>query len=121
MKNAKSSWAPDRREVIWIDCNPQTGREMKDIHPLLVLSPKIFSERTGIVIGLPMTTANYNETNPFAIPFVGPTGVKSYILTHQPKSFDWKMRGAKLHPMKTVPEDVFALVCEGLNQIIELH
>ena len=34
---------------------------MKDIHPLLVLSPKEFNERTGIVIGLPMITAPFNK------------------------------------------------------------
>src|SRR6266853_918183 len=51
--------------------------------------------RTGIVIGLPMTTARYNETNPFAIRFVGPKGAVSYILGHQPKSFDWSARAGK--------------------------
>ncbi|MEO8407150.1 MAG: type II toxin-antitoxin system PemK/MazF family toxin, partial [Oxalobacteraceae bacterium] len=35
---ASKAWSPDRRDVIWIDCNPQVGREMKDMHPLLVLS-----------------------------------------------------------------------------------
>ncbi|MES2537042.1 MAG: type II toxin-antitoxin system PemK/MazF family toxin [Pseudomonadota bacterium] len=113
-------WSPDRRDVIWIDCNPQAGKEMKDVHPLLVLSPKAFNDRTGIVIGLPMTTAAYNETNPFAVKFKGSKGVVSYILTHQPKSFDWKMRGAKLHPMKSVPEIVFATACESINQIIAI-
>jgi mRNA interferase MazF len=117
---AGRQWSPDRRDVIWIDCNPQTAREMKDVHPLLVLSPKAFNERTGIVIGLPMTTAAYNETNPFAVKFSGSKGVVSYILTHQPKSFDWKMRGAKPHPMKQAPEDIFALACESLNQIIAI-
>ena len=81
-------WSPDRRDMIWINCNPQAGREMKDIHPLLVLSPKTFNERTGIVIGLPMTTAPFNDTNPFAVKFTGPKGVASYVLGHQPKSFD---------------------------------
>lgn len=117
---ARKNWSPDRRDVIWIDCNPQAGREMKDVHPLLVLSPRAFNERTGIVIGLPMTTAAYNETNPFAVKFVGARNVTSYILTHQPKSFDWKMRGAKAHPIKQAPEDVFALACESLNQIIAI-
>ncbi|MCX5955026.1 MAG: hypothetical protein NTW51_01130 [Cyanobacteria bacterium] len=27
------AWAPDRGDVIWIDHNPQAGREMKDHHP----------------------------------------------------------------------------------------
>jgi mRNA interferase MazF len=116
----RTMWSPDRRDVIWIDCNPQAGREMKDMHPLLVLSPKAFNERTGIVIGLPMTTAAYNETNPFAIRFVSVRGVVSYILAHQPKSFDWKCRGAKAHPMKHAPEDVFIEACDTLNQIIAI-
>ena len=111
-------WSPDRRDMIWINCNPQAGREMKDMHPLLVLSPKAFNELTGIVIGLPMTTAPFNDTNPFAIRFVGPKGIASYILGHQPKSFDWRARDAKPHPWKQIPEDVFGLACETLNQII---
>lgn len=113
-------WCPDRRDVIWIDCNPQVGREMKDLHPFLVLSGKAFNERTSIVIGLPMTTAAFNESNPFAVKFTGAKGVVSYILTHQPKSFDWKQRGAKPHPMKQVPENEFLLACESLNQIIAI-
>jgi hypothetical protein len=74
---AGSRWVPTSRDMIWIDCNPQASREMKDVHPLLVLSPREFNERTGIVIGLPMTTASYNETNPFAIKFIGHPGEPS--------------------------------------------
>jgi len=116
----KADWIPAREEVIWIDCNPQQGREMRDIHPLLVLSPRSFNQRTGIVIGLPMTTAKFNDTNPFAIKFDGPDGKTSYILTHQPKSFDWRQRGAKLHPCKMLPKHIFMDACERLNQIILL-
>lgn len=93
---------------------------MKDVHPLLVLSPQAFNERTGIVIGLPMTTAEYNDTNPFAVRFIGPKRKVSYILGHQPKSFDWRSRAAKPHPWKKVPEGAFVLACETLNQIIAI-
>ncbi|MGH7880450.1 MAG: type II toxin-antitoxin system PemK/MazF family toxin, partial [Candidatus Binataceae bacterium] len=68
--------------MIWIDCNPATGREMKDVHPLLVLSPREFNQRTGIVIGLPITTAAYNATNPFAVRIEAPKGQVSFILAH---------------------------------------
>lgn len=93
---------------------------MKDVHPLAVLSPRAFNERTGIIIGLPMTTATYNHTNPFAVKLTGPRGVASYILCHQPKSFDWRARNAKPHPLKKVPEDAYTRACETLNQIIEI-
>ena len=69
MAAAASAWVPDRRDIIWIDFNPQAGREMRDLHPMMVLSPKAFNDRTSIVIGLPMTTAESNESNPFAIRF----------------------------------------------------
>ncbi len=117
---ASRHWAPDRRDVIWINCNPQAGREMKDFHPLLVLSPKAFNAQTGIVIGLPMTTAGYNSTNPFALRMDRPGKKTGYILAHQPKSFDWRARDAKPHPSKQAPEDLFALACKTLNQIIDI-
>ena len=117
---AKKPYVPDRCDIIWIDFNPQTGREMRDRHPMLVISPKKFNDQTGIIIGLPMTTASYNEDNPFAISFKGPKNVRSYILAHQPKSFDWRMRRAQQHPWKSAPADVFYQACEILNQIIDL-
>jgi mRNA interferase MazF len=109
---------PDRRDIIWINFTPQAGREMKDMHPMLVLSPKAFNDRTSIVIGLPMTTAAYNETNPFAIKFIGPKNKVSYVLAHQPKSLDWRVRGAKAHPWKQVSAAVLGAACETLDQII---
>ena len=118
---ARAPWAPDRRDIIWIEFNPQAGREMRDRHPMLVLSPKAFNDRTSIVIGLPMTTASYNDSNPFAIRFAGPNGAVSYVLGHQPKSFDWRVRAAKRHPWRQVPPDVFEEACETLNQIVDLH
>ncbi len=122
---ADASWVPDRQEVIWIDCNPQAGQEMRDIHPFLVLSPRIFNAKTSLVVGLPMTTAAYNADNPFAVS-VGQikggskVGKISYVLCHQPKSFDWRMRKARKHPLKRLAGNIFADVCERLNQIIQL-
>ena len=121
---SRAAWVPDRQDVIWIDCNPQAGREMRDIHPFLVLSPRNFNERTSLVIGLPMTTAEYNADNPFAVAVGAATGRKaarlSYVLCHQPKSFDWRVRAAKAHPMKRLSDVLFAEVCGVLNQIIQV-
>jgi len=67
-----------------------------------------------------MTSATSNDTNPFAIKFVGARGVTSYVLAHQPKSFDRRVRDAKPHPWKQVTPSVFATACETLNQIIAI-
>lgn len=117
---APASWVPDRRDIIWIEFSPQVGQEMKNLHPMLVLSTKAFNDRTSIVIGLPMTTSASNVNNPFAVRFVGPTGVESFVLTQQPKSLDWRRRGARAHAWKQVPPTVLAESCESLNQIIRV-
>jgi mRNA interferase MazF len=118
-------WVPDRQDIIWIDCNPQVGREMRDVHPFLVLSPKNFNEKTSLVIGLPMTTAEYNADNPFAMAVGAAKGRKagktSYVLCHQPKSFDWRLRGARAHPLKVLSGALFRQVRERLNQIVQLN
>lgn len=123
-RSTPKSWAPDRQDVIWIDCNPQAGAEMRDLHPMLVLSPRTFNAKTGIVIGLPMTTAAYNVSNPFAVDAGSVTGRKagktSYVLCHQPKSFDWRARRAKPHPMRHLDDAIFVEACGVLNQILGL-
>lgn len=124
MSAKRAVWAPDRQDIIWIDCNPQAGREMRDRHPFLVLSPKAFNTRTSLVIGLPMTSAEYNADNPFAIAVGTARGTKSgktsYVLCHQPKSFDWRVREAAPHPLKTLANAQFTAVCAVLNQIMQL-
>lgn len=117
----RSAWVPDRQDVIWIDFHPQSGREMRDRHPLLVLSPRAFNEKTSLVVGLPMSTAAYNQDNPFAVDAGGAgQGKRSYILCHQPKSFDWRVRKARPHKQVRVSDAVFAAARKRLNQIVQL-
>ena len=94
---------------------------MRDLHPFLVLSPKAFNKRTSLVIGLPMTTAEYNDSNPFAVVAgTSKAGKTSYILCHQPKSFDWVLRSAKPHADKKVSAPVFSQALAVLNQIVNI-
>lgn len=97
---------------------------MRDVHPFLVLSPRIFNEKTSLVIGLPMTTASYNADNPFAVAVGEAAGRKhgqtSYVLCHQPKSFDWRLRKARAHTLGSLSDAVFLQVCERLNQIMQI-
>jgi mRNA interferase MazF len=71
-----------------------------------------------------MTTAEYNADNPFAVAVGQAKGKKaektSYVLCHQPKSFDWRLRNGKPHQLGCLPDGLFNLVCLRLNQIIQL-
>ena len=94
------------------------------MHPFLMLSPREFNCRTSLVIGLPMTMAESNADNPFAVTVGHATGRgkagKTSYFCHQPKSFDWRLRGARPHPLGTLSDALFVEVCERLNLIIRL-
>jgi mRNA interferase MazF len=117
---AARPWVPDRRDIIWINFNPQAGAEMRDLHPMLVLSPRIFNEKTSLVIGLPMSSADSNAGNPFALDNSRATGERSFILCNQPKSLDWRHRGGRPHPWGKVRDALFKEACAELNDIIAL-
>ena len=63
-----------------------------------------------------MTTAAYNASNPFAVAVGVASGRRagkvSYVLNHQPKSFDWRARYAKPRPLKRLADAPFAQACE---------
>ena len=110
-------WSPDRAEIIFIEHSPHVGKEMRGMHPMLVCSTRAFNERTGIVIGLPMTHAAFNADNPFALAVKGPKSEVGYVLAFQPKSFDWRMRRAKPHPWGSGHNKVLAAALKKLDAI----
>jgi len=115
------TWLPDRGEVIWINHNPQAGREMKDHHPFLVLSTAPFHAAVGLVVGCAMTTAAYNQGSSLAVnlgPIPDRPDAHSYVLCHQIKSFDWKARGARPHPLGILSDEQLEPVLEIVGQIL---
>ena len=115
------SWVPERGEVIWIDHDPQAGREMRDHHPFLVLSTASFHRTVGLVVGCAMTSAAYNNGSSLAVD-LGPIPEKpdahSFVLCNQIKSFDWKARNAKPHPMGLIQQQQLEQVLEIVGQIL---
>jgi len=113
----QSAWCPQRAEIIYIQHSPHVGKEMPGLHPMLVSSTSAFNERTGIVIGFPMTHAEFNKDNPFAVAVQGPNNEIGYVLAFQPKSFDWRERKAGPHPWGGEHETVLAAALAKLDAI----
>ena len=120
MGSTSTPWVPDRGDVILISLHARAGKDVVGEMTLLVLSPRLFNERTGIAIGLPVSPAEVQDTNPFAVKHVDPGGIACYVLTHQPQTVDWRAYGAREHPWMKLPQDVLGEACDGLNQIIQL-
>lgn len=52
----KEPYIPERGDIIWLVLDPRTGHEQSGRRPVLVLSPRLFTERTGLAVICPVTT-----------------------------------------------------------------
>ncbi|MGB7337915.1 MAG: type II toxin-antitoxin system PemK/MazF family toxin, partial [Phototrophicaceae bacterium] len=49
------AYTPDRGDAIWLEFNPQAGHEQAGRRPALVLSPKSYNSKVGLLICCPIT------------------------------------------------------------------
>ena len=75
------------------------------MHPM-IFSTREFTEDTGLVLGIPMTSSKSNLSNRYAIPFVEQSELK-FVLPSMPKSFVLQARSAAPHPWGKVPGESF--------------
>jgi mRNA interferase MazF len=92
------AYIPDRGHIIWIDFDPQAGREQARHRPALVLSPKAYNRKTSLCVLCPMTSQV--KGYPFEVLVAGKES--SVVLADQVKSLDWRARKAK---KKAVADD----------------
>lgn len=100
----KKNYVPDRGHIIWLDFNPQTGHEQAGHRPALVISPKIYNEKAGLLIACPITSKI--KDYPFVVK-LAPKGGGGCVLVDQIKSLDWRVRRARFKskaPKKVMQE-----------------
>lgn len=86
-----SKWTPDCGDIVWLEFDPQAGREQAGHRPAVVLSPASYNAKSGMIICCPMTTRV--KGYPFEVSLQGqPTSV---VLCDQIRSLDWRARRAK--------------------------
>jgi len=85
-------FVPDAGNIVWLDFDPQAGREQAGHRPALVLSPFSYNNATGLMLCCPLTTQV--KGYPFEVLFTDASRVESAILADQIKSFDWRIRNA---------------------------
>jgi mRNA interferase MazF len=85
-------YIPNRGDIIWINLNPTRGHEQANLRPALVLSPKIYNQKTSLCIACPLTSQV--KSYPFEVVFEGKK-VQGAILSDHVRSLDWKQREAQ--------------------------
>jgi mRNA interferase MazF len=86
-------YVPDTGDLIWLDFNPQTGREQAGRRPAVVLSPRAYNHKSKLAIVCPITSQVKGYPFEVSVPEGLPIG--GVILADHLKSLDWRVRRAE--------------------------
>jgi mRNA interferase MazF len=101
------SYIPDRRDIVWLNFNPQTGHEQKGKRPAIVISPKEYNEKVNLGLFCPITS--HEKGYPFEVKIKNKK-IDGVVLSDQLKSLDWTKRDI---------EYIIQATEEELNGVIE--
>jgi mRNA interferase MazF len=87
-------YIPQAGDIVWMDFDPQAGREQAKRRPALVITERSYNRASGLVIVCPLTSRR--KAYPFALP-VDLDKVEGAVLVDHIKSLDWAARNAKFH------------------------
>lgn len=87
-------YVPKAGDVVWLDFDPQAGREQGKRRPALVLTELSYNRASGLAVVCPLTSQR--KPYPFALQtIVGK--VEGAVLIDHLKSVDWSVRRAAFH------------------------
>lgn len=110
------SYIPDRGDIVWINFTPQAGHEQRGKRPALILSPKIYNEKTSLCLCLPITSKV--KGYPFEVKLPEGLAIEGVILSDQIKNLDFSAREINFvckvdgDVVESVQKNVLALVFE---------
>ena len=88
-----TEYLPTRGDILWLDFSPHAGHEQAGYRPALVVSPRMYNERSSVVLVCPITSRV--RQYPFEVPLPADGPVTGVVLAHQIRSVDWRARGAR--------------------------
>jgi mRNA interferase MazF len=97
---------PDAGDLVWVNFNAQAGHEQAGRRPALVLSPRLYHEKTALAVVCPITS----NTQPYPFKVRLPDGlpIGGAVLADQVKSIDRAAR--QLQIASPAPRSVVAQV-----------
>jgi mRNA interferase MazF len=105
----------ERGQIVWIDFNPQKGREQSGRRPAVIISPKAYNEVSSCVLVCPITS-NIAPW-PWKVNLPENDQVKGAILVDQVKSIDARARHIEVTAQK-LSDPVLADVLARLAPLV---
>jgi len=82
---------PERGDVVWLNFEPQKGKEIQKTRPAVVLSPSKYNLKSGLALFAPITSQI--KGYPFEV-IISSQQINGAVLCDQVRSMDWKARKA---------------------------
>lgn len=96
------SYIPDQGDIVWLDFDPSSGREIKKQRPGFVISKKAFNQHTKLAIIAPITSTIRGVKLEVVLPST--LEIQGAVLVQQLKSLDFVQR--KIKKIETAPKEI---------------
>jgi mRNA interferase MazF len=110
-----ASYVPDTGDIVFLDFDPQVGREQTKRRPALVLTDCRYNRASGLAVVCPLTSKV--KPYPFTLP-VTIGEVEGAVLVDQIKSLDWAGRRAEFH--SKAPAFLVSKVCQYIAVLLQI-
>jgi mRNA interferase MazF len=110
-----ASIPPDRGDVIWLDFDPTSGHEQGGHRPAIVLSPREYNQRSGLMLVVPVT--NQAKGYPFEVRLPRGLPVSGVVLADQVRSVSWLTR--RIERIGRLPPEIEAVVRGAARRLLE--
>jgi mRNA interferase MazF len=108
------SYVLDRGDLVWLNFTSQTGHEQRAKRPALILSPKIYNEKTSLCVCLPITSKV--KGYPFEVALPKGLEIEGVILSDQIKNLDYVARDVSF--ICEVPHEVLVNVQKNVLALV---
>ena len=111
-----TSYVPDAGDIVFMNFDPQVGREQAKRRPALVLTDLRYNRASGLAVVCPLTSTR--KPYPFALP-VTVGQVEGAVLVDRLKSMDWTGRRAEFH--SKAPAALLATVRRYIGVLLSIR
>ena len=106
-------YVPQRGDIVFLDFAPTKGHEQGGRRPALVVSPRAYNSKSGLMLACPITSKEKGYPFEVAVVIGDRSGV---ILVDQIRCIDWKAR--KAEEMDSLTKETLADVIEKLGLLV---
>ena len=110
----RTTYTPDRGDIVYLDFNPTKGHEQRGYRPALIISPAAYSEKSSLALFCPITSQQ--KGYPFEVLLPEDLQTHGVILVDQIRSLDWRVRQIKF--VETVSLEVITEVQAKIAPLI---